>query len=465
MAYILPSTKAKRVKRIDQHGQEELEADDKVAFQQSADAAAQVVIAAAESEAENAEAEQAPAAATPREVIEQLSAAKGELDIVLDLINLMEAQKYLGVANVALSSNIQQKQQQQAIRLQQKVSKLKDAGSRLRRGSAALKARSVTDHLFFVQLGQLQQHWNLKRSAPGSAGHFQIDVALPLGSQWQLHRKEQQPDTLIDVIQAPDGTVQLQSAGLPLPDQALRWLTPLPRPLHTPSLATNPHLQAPSSDSPHAEGTDTVMQDAQPPDEQQMRQQVLPQQQQLPQASTSQQAASTDPTGDQHATQAAAADAMHAGPASMKVDNPQHAQRQTPSHLQQNVNSLSNGSELQDWLQLPAQPVLQPQMISVSADLQDFVLENVKQCDRLLQGRQEEVMIKQLLQRVKQEVRQVQGPQDMDDGAVELVKKVFSEAALSPIVHALQLRLLRLLLLDSDSQQRHSILAELQYLS
>lgn len=52
-------------------------------------------------------------------------ALQGELDIVLDLINLMEAQKYLGVANVALSSNIQQKQQQQAIRLQQKVSKLK----------------------------------------------------------------------------------------------------------------------------------------------------------------------------------------------------------------------------------------------------------------------------------------------------------------------------------------------------
>ena len=37
----------------------------------------------------------------------------------------MEAQKYLGVANVALSSNIQQEQQQQAVRLQQKVSKLK----------------------------------------------------------------------------------------------------------------------------------------------------------------------------------------------------------------------------------------------------------------------------------------------------------------------------------------------------
>jgi len=32
-------------------------------------------------------------------------------------------------------------------------------------------------------------------------------------------------------------------------------------------------------------------------------------------------------------------------------------------------------------------------------------------------------------------------------------------------VRALQLRLLRLLLLDSSSQQRHSLLAELQYLS
>jgi len=218
--------------------------------------------------------------------------------------------------------------------------------------------------------------------------------------------------------------VQLQSAGLPLPDQALRWLTPLPRPLHTPNLATNPHQQAPSNGSPHAEGSDTVMQDAQPPDEQQMQQQVLPQQQQLPQASTPQQAASTDPMGNQHATQAAAANAAHAGPSSMEVDNPQHAQSRNASHPQQNVNSMSTGSELQDWLQLPAQPVLPPQTISIPADLQDFVLESVKKCDRQLQGRQEEVMVKQVVQRVEQEVRQVQGPQDMDDGAVELVQKV-----------------------------------------
>ena len=44
---------------------------------------------------------------------------------------------------------------------------------------------------------------------------------------------------------------------------------------------------------------------------------------------------------------------------------------------------------------------------------------------------------------------------------VSVGMQVFSEAAANPIVRALQLRLLRLLLLDSDSQQQHSLLAEL----
>lgn len=78
---------------------------------------------------------------------------------------------------------------------------VQDAGSRLRAGASALHAHATTSQFFFAQLAQLQQHWNLKRSQPGGRGHFQIDIALPLGRQWQLHRKEQQPDTLIDIIQ------------------------------------------------------------------------------------------------------------------------------------------------------------------------------------------------------------------------------------------------------------------------
>ena len=50
---------------------------------------------------------------------------QGELDVVLDLINLMEGQQFLGVANIALPSNLLLEHQQQALRLQQKVSQLK----------------------------------------------------------------------------------------------------------------------------------------------------------------------------------------------------------------------------------------------------------------------------------------------------------------------------------------------------
>ena len=50
---------------------------------------------------------------------------QGELDVVLDLINLMEGQHFLGVANIALPSNLHVENQQQALRLQQRVSQLK----------------------------------------------------------------------------------------------------------------------------------------------------------------------------------------------------------------------------------------------------------------------------------------------------------------------------------------------------
>lgn len=49
---------------------------------------------------------------------------QGELDVVLDLINLLEAQYYLGVANIARPSNVQLEEQERALQLQQKVCQL-----------------------------------------------------------------------------------------------------------------------------------------------------------------------------------------------------------------------------------------------------------------------------------------------------------------------------------------------------
>ena len=44
--------------------------------------------------------------------------------MVVDLINLMEAQHYLGVANVARPTNLQLEEQESALRVQQKVYQL-----------------------------------------------------------------------------------------------------------------------------------------------------------------------------------------------------------------------------------------------------------------------------------------------------------------------------------------------------
>ena len=60
---------------------------------------------------------------------------------MLDLINLMEAQKYMGVANVALPPSAEHEQQQQAIQVQQKVAKLKVG---LRKGIALWCSKAYT---------------------------------------------------------------------------------------------------------------------------------------------------------------------------------------------------------------------------------------------------------------------------------------------------------------------------------
>ena len=66
-----------------------------------------------------------------------------------------------------------------------------------------MRAHAAKHDFFFAQLAQLQHHWTLQRSQPGTgaAGPFQIDVALPLGRHWQLNRKEQQPNATVDVVE------------------------------------------------------------------------------------------------------------------------------------------------------------------------------------------------------------------------------------------------------------------------
>ena len=122
--------------------------------------------------------------------------------------------------------------------------------------------------------------------------------------------------------------------------------------------------------------------------------------------------------------QPAAADTSQPGPSPMSVDDHLEAEPQAASQPQQSAKGAPFASDSDSWLQLPRQPKLQPQMISVPADLQDAVHASVVRCDRQLLGRQEEILVKCVVQRVEEEARLVQGPQDMDNEAVELAQKV-----------------------------------------
>ena len=106
----------------------------------------------------------------------------------------------------------------------------------------------------------------------------------------------------------------------------------------------------------------------------------------------------------------------------MQVDTPQHAQTTSPA-LQTGSNN-SHGVQPAGQQHIPAQASPPLQMISVPEGLQELVSASVARCDRQLLGRQEQVLVKLVQQRVAEEVRLVQGAQDMDHPAGDLVQRV-----------------------------------------
>ena len=245
---------------------------------------------------------------------------------------------------------------------------------------------------------------------------------------WQLH---------LGRLQGVDGTIELQSAGLPLPDHPLRWLNPLARPLlqadptggsRLLSLAADAVMQdTPSPVLAHPTQALPLAQEVPQPIKQEVPSQPIkqgvPSQQgpQQPQTSNGQQANASQ-TNMQEQAQRAASGGVPSGPSPMQVDSPQHAQTTSPSL--QNGSNDSQGAQPTSQQQPLAQAVPPLQMISVPEGLQELVNASVARCDRQLLGRQEQVLVRLVQQRVAEEVRLVQGAQDMDHPADDLVQRV-----------------------------------------
>ena len=222
--------------------------------------------------------------------------------------------------------------------------------------------------------------------------------------------------------QEPNGSIELQSAGLPLPDLPLRWLASLNRPLlrHDPKPGTQ-----------FSPAADTIMQDAAlsdvasvpqdfavPPVQTDTRQQHAQQAQSM---SSQQQDQQQQP----HHQSAIAAGTVWqqmpedaAGAAPMQVVDTQPTQ--SPALL-----LTPTTSSKPEGVAALAEVVPQVQSIQMPEGLQGTVSARVARCDRQLLGRQEQVMVSLIQQRVAEEVRQVQGAQDMDHPADQLVQKVW----------------------------------------
>ena len=211
-------------------------------------------------------------------------------------------------------------------------------------------------------------------------------------------------------LQRESGGIELQSAGLPLPETPLRWLAPLNRPL----------LYIPPTPDDHQSfASDTVMQDAAPCNESQGSQ-MAPAQIELNQQDVGQPqlAAGQQQHGTHHQTslQPQAAGAI-ADAAAAPIQTDTAPQLQPAALHQDNRQSQLTGHQ-------QSFATSQPQVILAPEGLQDAVSVIVAKCDQQLLSRQEEVLVSLVEQRVAEEVRQVQGAQDMDHPADELVQRV-----------------------------------------
>ncbi|KAL4423478.1 hypothetical protein ABPG77_003611 [Micractinium sp. CCAP 211/92] len=123
---------------------------------------------------------QAPQPSDPGRVLEKLLTARGELDVICDLVTFVEQQQFLAVAGIHRQQpSLEERVRARALRLAASKAALRRAAERLAGGTAALRAQEVVENRFLADLAQLRRRWRLARHA-GEGGMFYADISLPL---------------------------------------------------------------------------------------------------------------------------------------------------------------------------------------------------------------------------------------------------------------------------------------------
>ncbi|KAL6761748.1 hypothetical protein V8C86DRAFT_3023733 [Haematococcus lacustris] len=123
----------------------------------------------------------------PADVMETFATALGEMDVIIDLINNLEAARHLDYKILATRprsglSALKEATQERLLQAGQRASQLQDCSQRLLQGAAALRLVAARDNLYYTQVTELQRYWRLRRNPAEAAEHadapFSADVAF-----------------------------------------------------------------------------------------------------------------------------------------------------------------------------------------------------------------------------------------------------------------------------------------------
>jgi hypothetical protein len=121
---------------------------------------------------------------TPQPVIDKLFAARGELDVIFDLIAAVEQQQCVALSHVPTTKDPAAVAQHATLRLARRREQLRSTSDRIRTGTAAAREQATIADRFLQDLKEIRKEWRLCRrtSASGGnvAGSFYVDLSLPV---------------------------------------------------------------------------------------------------------------------------------------------------------------------------------------------------------------------------------------------------------------------------------------------
>lgn len=150
---------------------------------------------------------------TPQAVIDKLFSARGELDVIFDLIAAVEQQQFVSLSHVPTAKNPRATAQQAALRLAHRREQLRSTADRIRTGTAAARQQAAIADRFLQDLKEIRKEWRLCRrtTARGGniAGSFYVDLSLPIEKTNQIllghNRGSASARTQVNLVPSAEG--------------------------------------------------------------------------------------------------------------------------------------------------------------------------------------------------------------------------------------------------------------------